>query len=65
MALHIYTERLGYRSDIDCLKRYHKIETILTVLVDCVPETLEVIHDMIEEAVYNDRNIDDDLKVIE
>ena len=65
MALHIYTERLGYRSDIDCLKCYHKVEDILDIVVDSVPEALELIHEMIEEAVYSDRNIDDDLKVVE
>ena len=65
MSLHTYTERLGFSSDLSCLKHYVDIEDILTILIDCVPETLEVIHEMIEEAVYNDKNIDDELKVIE
>lgn len=65
MSLHTYTKRLGFPSDLKLLQHYHDAETILQVLIDCVPETLEVIHEMIEEAVFNDVNIYDEFKVIE
>jgi len=66
MGLHTYTERLGYHSDIDCLKNYyHDLEDILVLLLDAHPELIEDIHELIADAVYDDKNIDDELKVIE
>ena len=65
MSLHTYTERLGFSSDIDCLKHYYDLEDVLVLLLDVQPNLIDDIHELIVDAVYDDKNVDDELKVIE
>ena len=65
LSLHTYTERLGFSSDIDCLKHYYDLEDVLVLLLDVQPNLIDDIHELIVDAVYDDKNVDDELKVIE
>ncbi len=62
---HIYTERLGYDTDLDLLLRYMDIRYLISLIIDNCPWANEVITELLIEEVQDDINVDPEVKVIE
>tara|TARA_R100001510_G_scaffold50631_1_gene49795 strand:- start:350 stop:544 length:195 start_codon:yes stop_codon:yes gene_type:complete len=63
--IHIYTERLGYKHDLDLLKEYMELDDIITILLDHCEDAGEVITEYMVEFVLDDVNVDAEVKVVE
>tara|TARA_R100001015_G_C4549517_1_gene111684 strand:- start:265 stop:459 length:195 start_codon:yes stop_codon:yes gene_type:complete len=62
---HTYTERLGYKHDLDLLKEYMELDDIITILLDNCKDAEQVITFYMIDYVLDDANVDAEVKVIE
>jgi hypothetical protein len=62
---HIYTERLGYDTDLELLLRYMDIRYLMSLIIDNCPCANEVITELLVDEVQDDKNVDPEVKVIE